>query len=37
MGDEVMARINENKIVQRASKKRKLVILAATSERTDKS
>jgi hypothetical protein len=34
-GDEVMARIKDNKRVQRASQKRKLVVLAASSETTD--
>jgi hypothetical protein len=36
LGDEVLARIKINKRVQKFSKKRKLVVLAALSETTDK-
>jgi hypothetical protein len=35
LGDEVMERINDNKRIQRASKKRKIVVLAP-SEQTGK-
>jgi hypothetical protein len=34
-GDEAMVRIKDNKRVQKASKKRKLVVLAAPSEMTN--